>query len=81
MAPHNMIQQLVAQKYNLFNVNIKKVPIDKNKVVMAEWQKKNYDELVKEHNYNSNLWGISLGRQENGQHIMSLDFDIYVPCY
>jgi hypothetical protein len=78
MAPHNMIQQLVAQKYNLFNVNIKKVPIDKNKDVMSEWQKKNYDELVKEHNYNSNLWGISLGRQENGRHIMSLDFDIYV---
>ena len=44
---------------------------------MFEWELKNYEELVKEHDYNSNLWGIHLGRQENGRYIMSLDFDIY----
>lgn len=78
MSPNQMIQQLVAQKYNLFNVGENKIPVNKKGNKMTDWQLKNYEELVKEHNYNSNLWGISLGRQENNRCIMSLDFDIYI---
>jgi hypothetical protein len=44
---------------------------------MSNWINKTYEELVNEHNYNSKLWGLSLGEQTNGRCIMSLDFDIY----
>ena len=66
------------EKYKLFNVNVDKAPITKKGYVMLEWELKTYNELLKEHNYNSNLWGLSLGIQENGKYILSLDFDIYL---
>jgi hypothetical protein len=71
------IKTLVASKFNLFNVSELKIPICKAGYRMKEWELKTYDELVKEHNYRCNRWGISLGEQENGRCIMSLDFDIY----
>jgi hypothetical protein len=71
------IRNLVAQKYNLFNVDLSKCPVDKNGKKMKDWINKSYDELVEEHNYNSLKWGIKLGEQENGRFIGSLDFDIY----
>jgi len=71
------IKNLVTQKYNLFNVDLSKCPVDKNGMKMKDWINKSYDELVAEHNYNSLKWGIKLGEQENGNFIGSLDFDIY----
>ena len=70
-----LIHKLVSQKYNLFNVNIKKLPIDCNGINMTGWESKTYDELVKNHNYTKKLWGLRVGKQENGNFIISLDFD------
>tara|TARA_R110002126_G_scaffold136478_2_gene281035 strand:+ start:247 stop:2778 length:2532 start_codon:yes stop_codon:yes gene_type:complete len=73
----NFIEELVTTKFNIFNVNEAKAPINKAGYNMKEWELKTYDELVKEHNYNIHRWGLSLGEQENGRCIMSLDFDVY----
>ena len=71
------VKQLIADKFLLFNVGDNKAPVDRSGRGMRNWINKSYDELVKEHNYNSKLWGISLGEQPNGRHILSLDFDVY----
>jgi len=71
------VKNLVDEKFNLFNVDLTKCPVDRNGKKMRDWINKTYEELVKEHDYNSNLWGLSLGEQTNGRCIMSLDFDIY----
>lgn len=73
----NSIKLLVSQKYNLFNVNITKCPVDGRGNMWPDWQNKNYAELVSNHNYKCGLWGMKLGLQENGCHILSLDFDVY----
>lgn len=70
-----LIKELVAQKYNLFNVNSKKLPVDNNGILLSAWESKTYDELIKGHNYNKELWGLRVGQQENGKYIISLDFD------
>jgi hypothetical protein len=73
----DIIRNLIESKFNLFNVDLSKCPVDRKGKRMKDWINKNYDELVKEHNYKSELWGINLGVQTNGRCIMSLDFDIY----
>ena len=77
MSPSAFISDLVNNRFNLFNVDSQKCPCDRNENRMANWNTKNYDELVSEHNYNSNKWGLSLGKQSNDRYIMSLDFDCY----
>lgn len=72
-----VIKRLINAKFLLFNVGDNKAPVDKMGRGMSGWINKSYDELVKEHNYNSKLWGMSLGLQPNGRRIMSLDFDVY----
>lgn len=71
------IKDLVKEKFNIFNVDITKCPVNKAGKKMTEWQKKSFTELVSHHNYNSNLWGMKMGEQENGRFIMSLDFDVF----
>ena len=73
----SFIKDLVADKFCIFNVGEDKAPINRAGWRMKGWEKKTYTELVEEHNYNCNRWGLSLGEQENGRFIMSLDFDIY----
>ena len=73
----DLIKTLVAEKFNLFNVDLDKAPINKKGKKMVKWQEKSYDELVAEHNYNSTMWELSLGEQSNGRYILSLDFDVY----
>ena len=70
------IRQLVDNRYDLYNVNEKKAPIMKDKKGMPGWQELSYDALVKQHDYKWNLWGLRLGQQTNGKHILSLDFDV-----
>lgn len=72
-----IIKQLVDAQFNLFNVDLTKCPVMRNGAKMKDWINKSYEELVSQHNYNSNLWGMKLGEQPNGRHILSLDFDIY----
>ena len=36
-----------------------------------------FEQLLAKHDYNSRFWGMKLGEQPNGKHIMSLDFDLY----
>jgi hypothetical protein len=72
------IANLVAEKFSVFNVSGKtKQPVTKNGLGLLNWQNLTFDEFKKEHNYNSNLWGMKMGLHENGRHILSLDFDIY----
>ena len=77
MTSNNFIKQLVDTKYDLFNVNIKKCPVNRQGGQMKNWINKTFEELRKQHNYNSKLWGMRLGKQENGKCILSLDFDVY----
>jgi len=72
-----IIKQLVDAEFNLFNVDLTKCPVTKNDLKMKDWINKSFEELVTEHDYNSNLWGLKLGEQKNGRFILSLDFDIY----
>ena len=74
---NNFIKSLVTQKFDVFNVDSSKKPVNKKGNKMGEWQSKTYDELVAQHNYNSKLWGMRVGKQTNDRHILSLDFDIY----
>lgn len=69
------IKELVAQKYSLWNVGINKAPCTKYGRGMIGWIDKSYDDLVKEHNYESLLWGMKMGLHENGKRTLSLDFD------
>ncbi len=71
------IQQLVDNKYSIFNVDMKKLPVMKNGYGFKGWINKSYDELVEQHNYKNNKWGLRLGEHENGRCVLSLDFDIY----
>ena len=70
------INQIVNERYDVFNVNEKKQPINRNGFGLKNWETLPYDVLVKHHNYKSNKWGIRLGQQTNGKHILSLDFDV-----
>ena len=70
------IQNLVNERYDLYNVGKDKCPININGRRITEWGKKTNDELVKEHNYKLNRWGSPLGKQTNGRYILSLDFDV-----
>lgn len=75
----DFIKTLVEQQFHIFNVDIiSKCPVNKKGNKMWKWEKKNYEELVAEHNYKSKMWGISLGKQTNNRYILSLDFDIYL---
>ena len=71
----DFIHSLVDGKYRIFNVNENKCPINRHGSMMSGWGDKSVEELVAEHNYNSNSWGINLGEQPNGEVIMSLDYD------
>ena len=70
------IRQFVDERFDIYNVNEKKVPIGLNGFGLPDWEKLSYDELVREHNYKSKRWGLRLGQQTNGRHILSLDFDV-----
>ena len=71
------ITHLVDEKYKLFNVNDEKAPINRHGKPMGAWNDMSFEELCAEHDYQSTLWGMKLGEQPNGKHIMSLDFDLY----
>jgi len=70
------IKQIVNERYDVFNVNEGKQPINRNGFGLKNWETLPYDVLVKHHDYKCNRWGIRLGQQTNGKHILSLDFDV-----
>ena len=70
------IKMLVSKKFSIFNVGIDKAPINAKGKKMGKWISMTYNELVKQHNYDCNLWGMKMGVQENNRMIMSLDFDV-----
>jgi hypothetical protein len=70
------ITNLIAQGYSLFNVDKdSKLPIKRDGNGMGSWQKLPAAVLHKHHNMNSTLWGMRMGKHENGRYTMSLDFD------
>jgi hypothetical protein len=75
----DIIRKLINEKYILINTDINKSPKGYSSGEcrgIKGWQKMSYNDLLKEHNYDSNLWGIRLGKQKNDKFIISLDFDI-----
>jgi len=71
------IRTLIAEQYDLMNVGVKdKCPINIQGNKMNDWQTMPYDQLCANHNMDHRNWGIRVGQQTNGKHIMSLDFDI-----
>ena len=71
-----LIKQLVSQQYCLFNVGTDKAPATRTGQKLKGWESLSYAGLCQEHNYNSSLWGMRMGLQENGRRILSLDFDV-----
>ena len=77
MEPNNQfIKTIVSKKFSIFNVGIDKAPVNRKGKKMGKWISMSFDDLVKQHNYNHNLWGMKMGVHENGRMIMSLDFDV-----
>jgi len=70
------IKNLISQGYAIFNIDETKAPVNKSGNKMNNWINLSNQELVKEHNHKSKLWGMKMGKQENGKHILSLDFDV-----
>ena len=68
------IATLTKLGYTIFNVNKQKAPVH-NGVRMMGWNKMPHDELTKKLDINSNMFGMRMGIQGNGKHILSLDFD------
>ena len=77
----DFIKQLVENRYDIFNVDEKKVPMTKNGGKMAKWQLKTFDELVANHNYTSQLWGLRLGEQTNGKCSFRQENNILSYCF
>lgn len=73
---NQFIQSLLSKKFSFFNVGIDKAPINGKGKKMGKWISMTFDELVKQHDYKNNLWGMKMGLHENGRMIMSLDFDV-----
>lgn len=65
----NEIKTLIREGYAVFNVTDKKRP------VCPAWGKLTTAELRPYQNVNSTRWGFRMGMQENGRHIISIDFD------
>jgi hypothetical protein len=71
-----VITNLIAQGFSLFNVDkVSKLPVKRDGNGMGSWQELPVAVLQKHHNMKSTLWGMRMGKQENGRYIMSLDFD------
>lgn len=66
---------LISQQFALFNVGQNKLPAKRDGNGLNSWQELPVTVLQKHHNMKSNLWGMRMGKQENGRYIMSLDFD------
>ena len=71
-----IIKSLANENYSIFNVDSNKAPVDKCGIRMNKWIDMKCEELRKQHNYNSLLWGMKMGEHENGKCILSLDFDV-----
>ena len=79
-------KELSDDGYTLFNVDAKKKPVY-NGFGIVDWIKMPHNDLKKRINFNKEMLGMRLGKQGNGKHILSLDFDCckkvngsYVTC-
>ena len=70
------VRNLINQGYAIFNIDETKAPVNKSGNKMNNWINLSNEELIKQHNYKSKLWGMKMGKQENGKYILSLDFDV-----
>jgi len=68
------IKTLTNNGYTLFNVNKNKTPFH-NGFPIKDWNSLTHDELKQKLDINSKMFGMRLGKQGNGKHILSLDFD------
>ena len=71
-----LVRKLIVGKFYMYNVGSNKALVTKSGLNMKDWEKLTYEDLLKQHNFNSNLWGMKLGLQFNGRRVLSLDFDI-----
>jgi hypothetical protein len=69
------IKELSAEGFTLFNVDEKKLPINAQGYSLKGWSSISATDVKREHNYQSQLWGIRTGLHSNNRYIMSLDFD------
>ena len=72
---NTMITRLLNDKYDIFNVNEKKAPINRQGKTMLGWNSRNGNELRKEVNLKNSRYGMRMGLQTNNKTILSLDFD------
>lgn len=62
------------QKFILYNVNSKKMPV---LLQSSSWSKITYKESLKQFDINNKLIGFRTGIQGNGKYIIGLDFDMW----
>ena len=72
----------IAQKfrnngYSVVCCNAEKKPIGRTGYGLPKWEQKTFEELKNEDIKNHSSYSIKMGKHENGQTIICLDFDIY----
>jgi len=81
-------KELSDDGYTLFNVDSKKLPVY-NGFGIKGWNNMSHNDLKKRINFSKEMFGMRMGKQGNGKHILSLDFDCckkvkgsasYIPC-
>jgi hypothetical protein len=60
----DFIRNLKHEQFSIFNVNLKKVPIDRFERPLDEWNFLTREELYFHHNMNSLLWGMKMGERK-----------------
>ena len=72
----DFIKNLKVGQFSIFDVNLKKEPVDYFGSPLDGWNILPREDLYNEHDMNKTLWGMKMGQHENGRFILSLDFDI-----
>ena len=72
----DFIRNLKLEQFSIFNVNLKKEPVNYFGSPLDGWNILPREDLYNEHDMNKTLWGMKMGQHENGRFILSLDFDI-----
>ena len=75
---YSSINWFINQGYTIYNLTSSKEPYDsKKKQLLGCWNVMTADEFKETIDYKCENWGIRTGRQENGKHIIVLDFDMW----
>ena len=70
------LKDLHTNGYFAYNVGHDKIPININGKHLWKWNEKTVTDLKLQCDYDNKSIGMRMGTQENGRHIMCIDFDV-----